>query len=301
MKPKETSAEYGASYQQTMLGYYRKSKTISEDNTEYLRVRLAFDMVEKYVLPGFDHRAAGEIRVVDVGCSVGLFAIEFAKKGYRSLGIDFDEESLKIARMLNSEENTNATFQQMDAANLNISTPIDIAICFDLFEHLHDDEIGSLLVSLRHNLHPHGSLVFHTLPMEFDYLFWNEQKGKIEFPRLLRLFRRLPVNHFLRMVRIYALWLELIALCTGQSTRLEKTKTDTHCNPLSMDRVIDILKRAGYSIQWIESGFLGEIQLDPRDRYYFHKHPVTHRSLRGVATPRYHENPSWIPLLSLSI
>lgn len=59
-----------------------------------------------------------------------------------------------------------------------------------------------------------------------------------------------------------------------------------HCNPLTKERLEDILARAGYEIIFMESGFLGEVQLDPRHREYFHKQPVTHRSLRGVATPK---------------
>ncbi len=35
---------------------------------------------------------------MDVGCSIGTFAIEFAAKGYRSFGIDFDQTALDIAR-----------------------------------------------------------------------------------------------------------------------------------------------------------------------------------------------------------
>jgi hypothetical protein len=61
---------------------------------------------------------------------------------------------------------------------------------------------------------------------------------------------------------------------------------DGHCNPLTREWLEDILARAGYKTIFMESGFLGEAQLDPRDREYFHKQPVTHRSLYGVAVPR---------------
>ena len=47
-----------------------------------------------------------------------------------------------------------------------------------------------------------------------------------------------------------------------------------------------ILERQGYEILSMSTGFLGESQLDPRDREHFHRQPVTHRSLFGVAAPK---------------
>ncbi len=285
-RPKMTSFEYGRAHQGTMLSYYRKSKIVSESNTEYLRVVLARDLVDKYALPRLYPRLPGEITLVDVGCSVGLLAIEFAKMGYNSFGVDFDPAALEIAAKLNSEEGTNARFLQMDVSDWNLDIPIDIAICFDIFEHLHDDELGALLYGLKKKLSRRGSIVFHTLPLQFDYLFWNASKGIIQFPWLLRPFKNMPARRFSRMVKIYATGLDLIKMCRGGHTHQEEIKMGGHCNPLTRERLEDILGRAGYEILFMESGFLGEVQLDPQHREYFHKQPVTHRSLRGVVAPK---------------
>ena len=285
-KPKKTSFGYGKAHQETMLGYYHKSKIVSESNTEYLRVVLAHELVDKYVLPRFNSKPLHEITLVDVGCSVGLFAIEFAKKGLNSFGVDFDAAALEIATQLNDKERADAKFLQMDVSDWSLDIPIDIAHCFDIFEHLHDDEIGALLYGLKKNLSERGCLVFHTLPLQYDYLFWNDSKGIIQFPWLLRPFKNINPRYFSRMVEIYALCLDMVSLCKkGGRTHKEAIKGEGHCNPLTRKRLEDILARAGYEILFMESGFLGEVQLDPPHRKYFHKQFVTHRSLRGVVAP----------------
>lgn len=284
--PKETSYEYGKDYQETMRGYYYQSKVASELNTEYVRVRLANELIHKYALPRLGQKSPNNITLVDVGCSVGLFAIEFSKKGFNSFGIDFDPAALEIAKKFNKEDEANATFMQMDISDWNLNNPIDIAICFDIFEHLHDDELGSLLQSLRKKLSKHGSLVFHTLPMQYDYLFWSQKKSIIQFPWFLKKFRWLKPSRFSRLVEIYALCLDIAQLVRGGITHKESIKMSSHCNPLTYERLKDILIRSGYDILHIESGFLGESQFNKQDSEYFHKQKITHRSLRGVAIPK---------------
>jgi hypothetical protein len=66
----------------------------------------------------------------------------------------------------------------------------------------------------------------------------------------------------------------------------ESIKKSDHPNPLTRQKLEDIFARMGYEVIHIETGFLGESQLDPRDKKYFYKHQITHRSLRGVAIPK---------------
>jgi 2-polyprenyl-3-methyl-5-hydroxy-6-metoxy-1,4-benzoquinol methylase len=287
-KPKVTSYEYGTTYQNTMLYYYDLSKVASDSNTEYLRVVLANELIKKFVLPVFSGVSKTNITVVDIGCSVGLFAIEFSKQGYNSIGIDFDPVALQMANELNSREGTSAKFIQMDVSDLKDSAniTIDIALCFDSFEHLHDDELGALLRGIRRNLSPNGRLVFHTLPMQYDYLFWNGKKGIIQFPFLLSFFKRIRAHRFSRLVKIYSLGLDMINLMRGRNTHKDDIKQEDHCNPLTQERLEDMLNRAGFDILFIESGFLGEVQLDAKDKNFFINQPITHRSLRGIASSR---------------
>lgn len=284
--PKETSFEYGRTYQETMLVYYRKSKVASEDNTEYLRVRLAHELVNRFVVNRLGPKLPQDITVVDIGCSVGLLAIEFARKGFQTFGIDFDPVAIEMARTLNSKEGTDAKFIQMDVSDWNLNHPVDIALCFDIFEHLHDDELGVLLYGIRRALSHGGFLAFHTLPLQYDYLFWNDKRKVIEFPPKLRPFRNLSPKRFSRLVEMYAKALDIKAIFKGRRPRTELIKKQSHCNPLSPERCEDILRRAQFDVIFMETGFLGESQLDPIDKKYFHKQSITHRSLRGVAVPK---------------
>jgi len=264
--------------------FYRSR--IEGDNTAYLRSALADSLIENHVFPGFGDARPEAITLVDVACSTGLFAIEYSKKGYNSYGVDFDIHAIEIARELNEEEGANATFVQMDVSDWDLEQTIDIAICFDVFEHLHDDELGSLLVGLRRKLSERGCLVFHTAPLQYDYLFWSDQLGMIEFPLALGMLKFLPKSKFTRLVDIYARLKDIYSLSKGGLTRKDRIKKEVHCNPLTKKRLVDILERCGYQIMDIESGFLGNSQLPRKNRKFYHKQEVTHRSLWGVAKPR---------------
>lgn len=285
-KPKETSYEYGESYQQAMLNYYNKSKEVSELNTEYLRVVLAHQLVKNHVSPRLEKKTS-ETTVVDIGCSVGLFAINFSLQGYKTIGIDFDKAALEIAETLNVKEGARAKFINSDVASLDLNEPIDIALCFDIFEHLHDDELGALLLAIKQKMSKgKGYVVFHTLPMQYDYIFWSNEKGVIQFPWFLRPFRKMPSDKFARIVKLYALVNDFMLVRKAGVTYKEMIKKADHPNPLTRERLVDIFARMGYEMIHIETGFLGNVQLDSRDTEYFYKHEITHRSLRGVATPK---------------
>src|SRR6185503_17586263 len=89
-KPKATSYQYGEEYQTQLAEKYRNRHS----NHWKVRVALANRLVSQYALPRLGHKSTSDIIVTDVGCSIGTFAIEFAKLGYRSYGVDFDPEAL---------------------------------------------------------------------------------------------------------------------------------------------------------------------------------------------------------------
>jgi len=169
--PKSTSFSYGSGYQASQAEKFRNRK----NNHWVHRIALANRLVDSYVFPKFTEVKKSDVVVVDVGCSIGTFAIEFAKKGYKAYGVDFDASALEIARQLSKEENVTPVFVQGDVSNWSVNFPkIDIAICFDIFEHLHDDELGAFLVAIRRQLSEKGSLIFHTFPTQFYYIFFFE-------------------------------------------------------------------------------------------------------------------------------
>jgi 2-polyprenyl-3-methyl-5-hydroxy-6-metoxy-1,4-benzoquinol methylase len=227
-----------------------------------------------------------KIKIADIGCSVGLMAIEFAKAGFRSYGYDFDPSAVKIAKELAVKENVAVDFFEQDVTRDDFKFPIDMAICFDMFEHLHDDEIGVLLYNLKKCLSKNGCIIFHTLPLQYDYLFWDDKEGVIRLPFLLRIFRKQSRENFEKKVKIYALIIDILSIFRHNQTHKEQISGSGHPNPLTGERLSEIFLRAGYKTICLESGFLGESQFDSADKEYFYKQKITHRSLYGIITPQ---------------
>lgn len=273
---KETSYEYGPDYQSEMERLYWEAKKNDSNNSDRQRIALAQRLIEKHL------GAPGEGgTILDVGCSVGLFATHFSKRGYTSIGIDFDQAAVDIARRISERDGGSAKFMVGDLSDSSLDIPpLDVALCFDIFEHLHDDELGVLLATLKRVLKPGGRLVFHTLPMQFDYIFWKGKIGQLRIPLLLKPFLYAPASVFERAVRCYALLLDIaLMMITGRTWR-ERIKKTSHCNPLTVERLQDIFHRSGYAIDELETGFL-TVQFKPSQRRHLERQP-THRSLFGV-------------------
>ena len=197
---KQSCSIYGNEYQNHQADKYKNRN----QNHWKDRINLALNLVEKHDEKSLKDKK--DIVVVDIGCSIGTFAIEFAKLGYQSYGIDFDSSALEIGEKLSKEENVVVTFVNNDISNWStLALPkIDIAICFDIFEHLHDDELGALLVSLKNQLSKNSKLIFHTYPTEYDHLFYFEgTMARIFVPWLRRLplylFKNLSEDKFKRL------------------------------------------------------------------------------------------------------
>lgn len=273
---KSTSFGYGEAYQLNQAQKYRNRKK----NHWKHRIKTAKDLVENHVLPRLKTKPKQESVVVDVGCSIGTFAIEFSKMGYSSYGIDFDASALKIAKQLAQEEKVKPEFHCGDVSNWkSLFPPIDIAICFDLFEHLHDDELGAFLVMLKKQLSQEGCLVFHTFPTQYDHIF--NTNFILRFPLFPFVF--LSASLFNRIVKCYSCLVDIAFLWFKGMTYKEKIKNEGHCNPLTKERLTDIFHRAGYDLLFFESSNLYGCA-GKGDRL-FARQPITDRNLYGVAIP----------------
>lgn len=283
---KHTSYQYGESHQQQMLKYYRKQSVESEENYEYLRIQLIKQLIElaHSKLPPKDKK---DTVLVDIGCSIGGCAIPLSKMGFTVHGVDFDPAAVRIAEQLNEVEVTSAQFHQMDVSNWTENFPlIDIALSADLFEHLHDDELGGLLSGLKKNMSPDGILVFYTVPQQYDYIFWRKtgDKGRLEIPWFLLPFIWLNDKYFTRIVRVAALCFDILCVLRKGLTYKERIKRSDHPNPLTKERLTDILERMGYEILFIESSTMGiSEQMNLKHREFFRTHSITHCALYGLA------------------
>lgn len=276
-KSKVTSCMYGIDYQMDMLNKYRNR---NKNHWKY-RIELAQNLIEQYVLPKHDGKPKEEMVVVDIGCSIGTFAIECAKSGYRSYGIDFDTSAIDIAKQLAVEENVTPEFVCGDVADWSTKFPrIDIAICFDIFEHLRDDELGSFLSSIRKQLSDKGTLIFHTFPTEYAYIFYGRRY--VSYPLLI--FKNSSQPMFNKLVKAYSCLLDILLLSKTGKTYREKIHNSAHCNPISGERLAEILNRAGYEVVFMEASNLYNIE--PTVYRQFQKQPISFSNLYGVAIPK---------------
>ena len=278
VKPKETSYDYGERSQGKMAAKYR-----DRANNHWAR-RIAFcqDLVRDHVLPG-EARPPGDIVLVDIGCSVGTFAIEFAKLGYRAYGVDFDPVAIRWAQQLAAEEKVSPTFIQMDVADWGLRDlpKIDLAICFDIFEHLHDDELGALLQGLRRHLAPGGRVVFSTTPTQYSYMYTGGSRKLAVVKALVYPLTWLGPKSFPRVLQAFAAVMDAILLLFRGKDHRELIKQEKHCNPLTRERLEDIFRRAGYRLDRIET-----LDLHPNPGRFaaaLHKHPICHSHIAGVA------------------
>lgn len=280
---KPSSAEYGLEYQRGQAAKYRARAT----NHWATRVGLAMRLADEHALPRLGAGATRNprsIHVLDIGTSIGTFAIEFARRGFTCTGLDLDADALTIARELASEEGVNPAFLQEDvSAWSGGKASVDIAVAFDLFEHLHDDELGAMLRSIRSALKPGGTLIYHTFPTEFDYIFFGKEPGRDRLWEPLAALAHLPPAEFEKRTRAYAARLDAGYLESGGVPRREWIQMHQHCNPLTRARLDAMLTRAGFRSLSIQTE-----QLYPYNaarQALFAGQPIVDRNLFGAAAP----------------
>src|SRR5260370_419862 len=108
----------------------------------------------------------GSKRLLDLGCGTGAFTIGAALRGYRSLGLSWDERNQEVAgnraRICRTDL---ADFEILDLRRLDqrddLKESFDVAICCENIEHILDDE--KLLLDISKCL-SHGGILFLSTP-----------------------------------------------------------------------------------------------------------------------------------------
>jgi SAM-dependent methyltransferase len=123
-------------------------------------------------------------KVIDVGCGSGAFSIGAARRGYETLGVDWNEQGRTVAEERAKICKTqSAKFEVLDVRNLDTRGDLvgkfDIAICLENIEHIIDDR--KLFQDISSCLEPGGYLLLSTPYLHYRPLS-SEDSGP--FPKI---------------------------------------------------------------------------------------------------------------------
>ncbi|WP_238472975.1 class I SAM-dependent methyltransferase [Desulforamulus profundi] len=108
----------------------------------------------------------GASRVLDLACGSGNYALEFARWGLSVVGVDYEQEMIKMAREKARREGLAVDFRTGDMRNLeDIDGKFDAVICIgnSLVHLLTDKDIVTALTQMKERLYHGGTLILQTI------------------------------------------------------------------------------------------------------------------------------------------
>lgn len=103
------------------------------------------------------------LRLLDLGCGMGTFAIEAARRGALATGIDPAAAAVRAATRVAAAEQSPASFIRADAVALPVGSGCcDVVLAADVTEHLDDETLSRLLREALRTLRSGGRLVLYT-------------------------------------------------------------------------------------------------------------------------------------------
>jgi 2-polyprenyl-3-methyl-5-hydroxy-6-metoxy-1,4-benzoquinol methylase len=140
-----------------------REKIASHETHELVDGRYKINVFNRYAFEYLRPRMSATVRVLDVGCGDGQFALAVAATGAgRVLGLDFDGEAVTRAREATVGSGLPCEFREEDVGALSASESFDFVVLNDVTEHLSDRELGGLLGKIDSVLGPNGEVVIHT-------------------------------------------------------------------------------------------------------------------------------------------
>jgi len=118
------------------------------------------DFIEREI--GFDR----SVSILDIGCGTGRHAIELARRGYKTTGVDLSENMLRKAIRRAEALGLDVAFIQRDARELNFREEFDLVlmICEGAFPLMETDEMNfAILEGAARALKKDGKFIFTTL------------------------------------------------------------------------------------------------------------------------------------------
>lgn len=114
-------------------------------------------------------------KVLDLFCGTGRHSIELAKRGYITVGIEYNPDYLRIARESTPKALVEPSFIQGDVRHVNFGKDFDaVIVMYQSFGYFEDSEDKSILQKIYLSLKPGGRFLIEILNR--DYILRNFSK-----------------------------------------------------------------------------------------------------------------------------
>ncbi len=129
--------------------------------------------------------------LLDFGCGRGEMTIKTAQKGARVLAIDYSKNALslfkKSLQKLDRETKSRISVRKTNVESLKLKpNSFDHVLFLDVFEHLTDQQLKTILKKFHQCLKPGGKILIHTAPnknfLNYGYSFYTRWLNTILNP-----------------------------------------------------------------------------------------------------------------------
>ena len=202
---------------------------------------LAAEHLHRYA---YASRIARGKRVLDIGCGEGYGSAILAAHAAFVIGVDLDAAT--VAHAHRKYSNANLDFLLASASELPFSLRFDLAVCFEVLEHL-EDQIG-MVAEIRRVLTPEGVLIISTP----DKRTYTDEMG------------------FENPFHVHELYLEeLEELLRGQFSQIQMLGQEFQCGsriwPVDTNKTTEVTK---FQVRRHQEGFVVDANKINRPVYY---------------------------------
>jgi SAM-dependent methyltransferase len=160
-KREETGEETAANHPMNDIALYRGSGLEIYEKAHYSRGEHIQEV--DAILSWYGRKGS---RILDIGCSGGLHALELAKRGYSVTGLDMEISAIESARRRSADKGLKADFLVTDLEKDDLAGLGRYHLVYSLgnvISHIPKDFLHSVLVKIRSCLESEGIFLFDIL------------------------------------------------------------------------------------------------------------------------------------------